>query len=196
MSATNNLLASIAYEEAALARIVNVEADKLRVLINSPYNDFDISSENLSADDAAGLAIRHSKVGDLLDANKNVERMLRKVIVKEMLLSFQLEDVVELDGIESMRPDYPSNISIACRVAPLYVGESFKYVATVFPSNARNRTIIWSVNNQNIAWIDQDGTVTALQPGEVTITAETMNGATASCQLTIEEIVPTDNTPT
>jgi hypothetical protein len=37
----------------------------------------------------------------LLDVNKSAESMLRKIIIKEMLLNFQLEDVIKLSQSES-----------------------------------------------------------------------------------------------
>jgi len=75
------LLASIALEELALAHIVNSEAEKIQFVLGTLHDDEDHDAPTLD---------------ELLDINKSVERMLRKVIMKEMLLSFKLEDVVEL----------------------------------------------------------------------------------------------------
>jgi len=75
-SAIENMLDAIAKTEFSLADIINAEAEK----IESAIEKHNHGTENV----------------DLLEVNKSVERMLRKVIVKEMLLGFQLEDVIEL----------------------------------------------------------------------------------------------------
>lgn len=75
------LLASIALEELALAHIVNSEAEKIQFVLGTLHDDEDHDKPTLD---------------ELLDINQSVERMLRKVIMKEMLLSFKLEDVVAL----------------------------------------------------------------------------------------------------
>lgn len=52
-----------------------------------------------------------------------------------------------------------------------YIGNSCTLKATVLPSNATNKKIIWSTSNANIATIDADGKVRGKTPGTVTITA-------------------------
>ena len=75
-SAIEKMLDAIAETEFGLADIIHAEAEKIESAINKH--------------------IGGTKNVDLLEVNKSVERMLRKVIVKEMLLGFQLEDVIEL----------------------------------------------------------------------------------------------------
>lgn len=72
--AINLLLTSIAMEELSLAHIMNAEGEKLQKVIGDEDSTFDV----------------------LMEANRSVERMLRNVIKKEMLLQFKLEDVIKL----------------------------------------------------------------------------------------------------
>lgn len=49
-------------------------------------------------------------------------------------------------------------------------------IAEVFPSNADNKKISWSSNNQSVATVNSSGLVTAISPGEATITVKTEDG--------------------
>ncbi len=63
--------------------------------------------------------------------------------------------------------------------------------ATVTPSNATNKNVIWSSNKTNVATIDQSGKVTAVGIGScvVTATAEDGSGVTAECVVTVVQLV-------
>jgi hypothetical protein len=73
--AINILLASIALEELSIAHIMNAEAEKIQEVIKSGCGN---------------------KLKDLLWIDKSVERILRDVIKKEMLLEFKFENILEL----------------------------------------------------------------------------------------------------
>jgi hypothetical protein len=72
----NLLLASIAFEDLGLAHIINAEGEKIQV--------------------AVGMA---TTIHELISINQSVERTLRNVIKKEMLLQFKLEDTMDLDQL-------------------------------------------------------------------------------------------------
>ncbi len=69
----NLILTSVALEEIGLAHILNAEAEKLQAIIGAK-----------------------PCIDELLEANKSVERVLRAVIKKEMLLEFKIEDALEI----------------------------------------------------------------------------------------------------
>ena len=83
----NLLLASIAFEELGLAHIINAEGEKIQRVVED---------ENATMD-------------QILEINRSVEKSLRNVIKKEMLLQFKLEDVLEIP-IEPTPP--PPDIEI------------------------------------------------------------------------------------
>lgn len=61
--------------------------------------------------------------------------------------------------------------------------------ATVLPTDATDKTVIWSSSNNDIASVDNKGEVTAVGPGTATITATANDGSgkAASCRITVNE---------
>lgn len=71
----------------------------------------------------------------------------------------------------------------------LNVGESAVLSATVLPENASDQSITWVASDSSIATVTSDGIVTALNKGTTMITVSTVNGLTAMCQITVNEVV-------
>lgn len=70
--------------------------------------------------------------------------------------------------------------------ASIYVGDTTKLTATVTPTNATNQKVTWSSNNESVATVGTDGTVTAVSAGTATITVTTEDGQkTAACTVTV-----------
>ena len=69
----------------------------------------------------------------------------------------------------------------------LKVGESEKLHATIVPSNADNKKVIWTCSNKDVATVDTEGNVTAVKAGQVTITATSEDNAEikATCAVTV-----------
>ena len=58
--------------------------------------------------------------------------------------------------------------------------------AMVAPTNASNKSVTWSSNNEAVATVDGDGKVTAVEPGTAIITVITVDSnKTASCNVTV-----------
>ena len=68
----------------------------------------------------------------------------------------------------------------------LYVGDSFTLTATVSPSDATDKTVTWTSSDPAVASVD-GGTVLAVAKGETTVTATSVNGMVASCQIIVSE---------
>ena len=67
----------------------------------------------------------------------------------------------------------------------LQVGEKWDGVVSVLPSNARNRSVEWKSDNEDIATVSKTGTVRALAEGKVKITAESSDGPSDSVEITV-----------
>ena len=59
--------------------------------------------------------------------------------------------------------------------------------ATVSPSDATNKALLWSSSNTKVAAVDQNGRVAGLKVGKATITVKTKDGSfKASCNVSVE----------
>ncbi|MCL2170976.1 MAG: Ig-like domain-containing protein [Defluviitaleaceae bacterium] len=166
----DQMLAAIANMEMGLAGIIHAEADKIKVALEQ-------------RNPSTGLA----DMEDLLTVNKSVESMMRKVIMKEMLLNFQLEDVVELDK-KGDDPE-PTEIMVQPAIAEIAIAERRRLEAIVNPSGA---FVIWESRHPSIATVAQNGDVDGVGIGIAEIVARTMNGLEAISNITVidNEIEP------
>ncbi|MDE5791101.1 MAG: Ig-like domain-containing protein [Muribaculaceae bacterium] len=68
-------------------------------------------------------------------------------------------------------------------------GDTFTISATVNPYNTTDKTVIWTSSNPEVANVDDEGVVTAIGIGSTTITATTVNGLSASCEVTVLPVI-------
>lgn len=85
----------------------------------------------------------------------------------------------------------PTGLKLNKTATKINTGYTDKLTATVEPSNATNKTITWTSSNKAVATVDKNGTVKGIKEGVATITAKTVNGKTATCKVTVEDIIPT-----
>ncbi|WP_349237160.1 hypothetical protein [Bacillus sp. REN3] len=79
------LLSSIAFEELALAHIMNAEAEKLQLILGTLPGSTTLTPSTVS-------------LQELLDVDADIQRTLGDVIKKEMLLEFKFENILDLIG--------------------------------------------------------------------------------------------------
>lgn len=77
------------------------------------------------------------------------------------------------------------NITLNLSDIKLYIGEQVKLTAHVEPASSTIPNITWSSDNEAVATVGLDGTVTALAVGNATITASSTNGLKATCEVTV-----------
>ena len=80
----------------------------------------------------------------------------------------------------------PSGVTLATKTLKLEVGNSGTLSATVTPSNATNKTLVWTSSNTSVATVN-NGVVTAVGAGKATITVTTVNGYKATATVTVTE---------
>ncbi|MDO1511875.1 Ig-like domain-containing protein [Maribacter confluentis] len=83
-----------------------------------------------------------------------------------------------------------TGLTLGITTANMIVGEQLTIPATIVPSDATDKTVIWSSSDETIATVNEFGTVTALSQGEITITAITADGDyEATSTITVEPII-------
>lgn len=78
-----------------------------------------------------------------------------------------------------------SSINIDNTSLSLNVGESRMLVATITPSSASDKTIVWSSSNTSVVSVN-NGLIKALSNGSAIITATSSNGKSATCYITVK----------
>ena len=78
----------------------------------------------------------------------------------------------------------PKSINLNKTSAIMYYGESAPLTATILPEDATDKTVTWTSSNPAVATVN-NGVVKAKSAGKTTITAKTVNGLTATCNITV-----------
>ncbi len=88
-----------------------------------------------------------------------------------------------------------TSVSLDKTVATVTVGETLQLTATVAPSFA-TQTVTWTVDNAEVATVDENGLVTAVKAGTAVVTATTVNGLTATANVTVKDAYVEDDIET
>lgn len=88
-------------------------------------------------------------------------------------------DVTVLQGV--------SKITLTADRANILPGETARIKATVSPDSAVSKAVFWETDNPSVAVVDQNGTVTPIGAGVVTVSATARNGIYASVTLRVFE---------
>lgn len=79
-----------------------------------------------------------------------------------------------------------SGVSLDQNSITLLIGDTTKLVATITPSNAKDKKVTWTSSNPSVATVDKDGNVKAIKAGTAVITVKTNDGNfTATAKVTV-----------
>lgn len=90
----------------------------------------------------------------------------------------------------TVTPEVPASVTVAPSTFTLRIGQAKVFVPTAKNSSGvaiSGRTFTWSSSNSSIASVDQSGNVTALTPGNVSVTANA-DGVTGSAAISITNL--------
>lgn len=82
-----------------------------------------------------------------------------------------------------------SAVSLSSTSVATFSGDSFTLTATVTPSSATNKNVIWSSNNQAVCTVNSNGVVTAIKNGTAVITCKSVQNSSiyATCTVTVKD---------
>ena len=98
-----------------------------------------------------------------------------------------IDYTIENASINVVQP--VNSISLNKTSTELWTGDTEKLTVTYNPEDASGKTVTWKSDNNAVATVSQDGTITAEGKGTATITATTENGKTATCKVTVKQPV-------
>ena len=121
--------------------------------------------------------------------NAGIERsavaaLVSRIAVPVIRKTFSLQD----------KPVYVTSVAISNISLSLYIGGSMSLTATVYPTNATDKTITWASSDSNIVSVN-NGTVFAYAAGSAIITATTNKGVYGTCNVTVTK-QPSISAPT
>ena len=103
--------------------------------------------------------------------------------------SVEMQKISDVDSISFKAPVttiFVTGVTVNPTTADLIVGDTQQLSATVAPSNADDRSVTWSSDDEDVAYVDQTGMVMAIGEGTATITVTTNDGKkTATCAVTV-----------
>ena len=80
-----------------------------------------------------------------------------------------------------------ANVEVSRQTAELKKGEEMELSALVVPQYADDLTVTWTTSDPFVAAVDPEGVVTATAPGECEIIAQSANGRSDACKVTVIE---------
>ena len=93
-------------------------------------------------------------------------------------------------AVPTATPVHVTGVRLNKTSTSLKVKGTLKLTASVLPSNAADKSVLWRTVNLKIATIDSTGMITAKMPGVTTVTATTNDGSfVAQCKLTVTQPV-------
>lgn len=110
------------------------------------------------------------------------------------LYQYQYDDLTPDDNtfyvVDDSTPEiiYVTDVSLNKSSTTLVVGGTETLVATIIPSQATNKSVVWSSSDNNVATVSVNGLVTGITAGSATITVTTGDGNFVdTCSVTVSQ---------
>jgi len=141
-----------------------------------PYTDNNTSVNDNSTE--SNIVVDEN---DKSDMQKRLDALLSKSEKTEV--TEETQQTQNVSKVEAERIEITVQDIIHVRYVPLMRKICS---AKIYPENTTDKTIKWSVSDEDIAQIDQKGNLVLKKDGKVTITAEASNGVKGETELKVE----------
>ena len=124
-----------------------------------------------------------------IEANENGEITVKGLALGEATLTATAEDYMGVTATATVKviPTPAQSVVVSAENLILLEGTTGMLEATVSPEDTTDKTIIWSSDKEDIATVNQDGTVTAIKDGVAVITAK-CGDVSGTCTVTVKAI--------
>ena len=160
-----------------------VNSKNIPIMTVSKALDYFQNPIEVSSITSAGIRTRHFCInakGEII--SDEITLLSNKILEQEntikVLTSKQNDIISRLTALEQNTGGavYVQSVSINNTPITVQINKSKKLTCTVLPSTATDKTVVWSGDNDSIATITSDGTITGNQLGTVNITVTTNDG--------------------
>ncbi|MCL9969262.1 DUF5057 domain-containing protein [Anoxybacillus kestanbolensis] len=169
----------------------NVKTTTMTVIVRIPVesitiNDFTVHvGETISipitvspadAKKAVSYSLGNSLYAEINGANGTITGLKEGVTTLTVQAFNKNDELIEKTVTVTVQAIPVTAVVVSPTVVNINIGETTTLTATVAPNDATYKTITWRSSNPNIASVDENGKVTGLSTGQVTITAQAHNG--------------------
>ena len=160
-----------------------INSKNIPIMTVSKALDYFQNPIEVSSITSAGVRTRHFYINAKGEIKSDeISLLSNKVLEQEntikVLTSKQNDIISRLTALEQNEGGAIAVQSVSINNTPITVqiNKSKKLTCTVLPSTATEKTVVWSGDNDSIATITSDGTITGNQLGTVNITVTTNDG--------------------
>lgn len=174
-------------------QIVKVNVGETAIKESSANNKPINTDTLLNKDDTSSSKNEDNSLKTDTSTNKNETKTeTNSTSTKAGITSTKVDSTSSKNDSTTKKQISVTDIKLNKNSAEIFLNSSNKAItltATISPSNASNKEIIWTSSNSNIASVN-NGVVTAKSPGVAVITAKTKDGnKTASMTITVKKKV-------
>ncbi|MBB6177440.1 uncharacterized protein YjdB [Anoxybacillus tengchongensis] len=169
----------------------NVKTATMTVIVRIPVdsmtiNDFTvhvgetipipITVSPADAKKAVSYSLGNSLYAEVNGANGTITGLKEGVTTLTIQAFNRNDELIEKTVTVTVQAIPVTAVVVSPTVVHMNIGETTTLTATVAPNNATYKTITWRSSNPNIASVDENGKITGVSTGQVTITAQAHNG--------------------
>lgn len=117
--------------------------------------------------------------------NSDIKKKSKKKIVIPIVI-FIAVALLAVGVIFAYNTLFANDVELSQHSATIEVDTDYELSCCIIPDTALDKSVKWLSTDTDIATVDNNGKVTALKKGTVTIIAETSNGKTDECVITVK----------